>query len=196
MTARGTKDRAIDFVCADPRGVDAIFLHNADKRALAAAGEQELSKVRQHEQRMTDQGLGLLNFEVVPFAFESSGAWGITGQLVWKELKVKLKAQKELLKDYQTGQHARTWSAFTPYQWFPTVCFLCSGKALGSFGFGWNQGLGGTWESSSLGSGRSIFATDITCVLLLRSLCVSKFSRVSLRTRTESQKICSLFVPK
>jgi len=128
VTARGTKDRAIDFVCADPRGVDAIFLHNADKRALAAAGEQELSKVRQHEQRMADQGLGLLNFEVVPFAFESSGAWGITGQLVWKELKVKLKAQKELLMDYQTGQHARTWSAFTPYQWFPQCASFAVAK--------------------------------------------------------------------
>ena len=57
VTARGTKDRAIDFVCADPRGVDAIFHQNADKRSLAAAGVQELSKIKQHEQRMEHQGL-------------------------------------------------------------------------------------------------------------------------------------------
>ena len=122
VTALGTKDRAIDFVVADPRGVDAVFLHNADKRALAAAGIQELKKVAQHEKRMEDQGLGLLNFEVVPFAFQSSGAWGVQGQLIWKELKVRLKAQKELLEAYQDGGHPTTWSAFTPYQWFPQ-CF-------------------------------------------------------------------------
>ena len=58
-------------MCADPRGVDAIFQQNADKRALAAAGVQELDKVNQHEKRMGEQGLGLLNFEVVSFAFES-----------------------------------------------------------------------------------------------------------------------------
>ena len=40
---------------------------------------------------MQKHGLGLLNFEVVPFAVESSGAWGKSAMQIWAELKVKFK---------------------------------------------------------------------------------------------------------
>jgi hypothetical protein len=62
------------MVCSDPRGTDPVLLHNADKQALGSASQEEGVKKKQIRDRMQKQGLGFLNFEVVPFAFESSGA--------------------------------------------------------------------------------------------------------------------------
>jgi hypothetical protein len=121
----GSLDRAIDFVCADPRSTEAIFQFNADKQELAAAGVQERVKTDQHKKRMKDQGLGLLNFEVVPLAFESSGAWGKPFQKCWKEIKAKF---KENGCEYFSGNMPKTWSAFTPYQWFPQCASFAVAK--------------------------------------------------------------------
>ena len=110
-------DRAIDCVVVDPRGVEPLYSHNSDKKALAAATAAEEVKAKQHRERVREQGLGMVNFEVVPFAFESSGAWGVCAQKLWSGMKKRFKdAGCEYFLD---SSRPRTWSAFTAFQWYP-----------------------------------------------------------------------------
>ena len=113
----GSVDRAIDVTVADPRGTTPLFQYNSDKQALAAAALAESGKLLQHTARVRDMGLGVMNFEVLPFALESSGALGKHATLLWKSLKKQFK--KLGVCNYILHDMPRTWSAFTPFQWFP-----------------------------------------------------------------------------
>ena len=56
-------------------------------------------------------GPGIVTFDKVPFAIESSGAWGKSTKGFWNKMKGKAKEIK--LENYVMANKPRTWSAFT-----------------------------------------------------------------------------------
>ena len=56
-------------------------------------------------------GPGIISFEKVPFAVESSGAWGRIAKDLWKQLKRYAKKVKH--PNYVQSQQPHTWTAFT-----------------------------------------------------------------------------------
>ena len=76
------------MVC-DPRSVSSMK-GNPDKTALVAAGLKERKKLLDHhgQKKMASHGPGIITFDKVPAAFESTGAWGHSFIDTWKSMKV------------------------------------------------------------------------------------------------------------
>ena len=112
----GGKSRAMDVVVCDPRSVSSMEV-NPDKVPLAAAGQKERKKVLDHQKKIAQYGLGIISFEKVPAAFESSGAWGKSMLALWVDTKAAAKVAK--LENYVLAEKEHTWSAFTFHQMVP-----------------------------------------------------------------------------
>jgi hypothetical protein len=112
----GGRHRAVDVVVCDPRSVSSMLV-NPDKVPLAAAGMKERKKLLDHQKKMATHGPGIVTFEKVPAAFESSGAWGKSMLEVWVGLKAA--AKKAKLQNYVLSHREHTWSAFTFSQMIP-----------------------------------------------------------------------------
>ena len=87
---------------------------NSDKMSLAAAAAQEKAKLDLHASRVEQFGLGLIDFEVIPFAVETSGALGRRARKFWTHLKSILRTKENYIRQ----ERPCTWSAFTPVQWW------------------------------------------------------------------------------
>ena len=108
--------RAVDVVVSDPRSVSSM-VGNADRVPLASAALKEVKKVKDHQKMMTTHGPGVVTFEKVPFAIESSGAWGKSAIAFWKSLKSAAVTAK--LQNYVVSEKPHTWSAFSFQQMVP-----------------------------------------------------------------------------
>jgi hypothetical protein len=102
--------RAVDVVVCDPRSKSSIDA-NADKVGLAAALVKERKKLLDHQKKLATHGPGVISFEKVPFALESSGAWGPAALELWKLMKAE--AKKKKVSNYVLSGKAHTWAAFT-----------------------------------------------------------------------------------
>ena len=60
---------------------------------------------------------GIISYEKVPAAFESSGAWGKSMLALW--VNIKAAAKKAKLENYVLAEKEHTWSAFTFQQMVP-----------------------------------------------------------------------------
>ena len=104
------KAQAVDVVVTDPRSQTAMA-SGADKCSLAAASLKESKKLLDHHKMIAHHGPGIITFDRVPFAVESSGAWGKSAKALWHKMKGKAKEIK--LQNYVMANKPRTWSAFT-----------------------------------------------------------------------------------
>jgi hypothetical protein len=118
----GGRARGIDVVVCDPRSVSSMK-GNPDKTALVAAGLKERKKLLDHQKMMASHGPGIITFDKVPAAFESSGAWGHSFIDTWKSMKVAAKEEK--LANYVISGSEHTWSAFTYSQMVPQKISFC-----------------------------------------------------------------------
>ena len=85
--------RAVDVVVCDPRSESAMKA-NPDKTPLAAAALKERKKMADHLKRLALLGPGIVSFDKVAFAIESSGAWGKVALDLWKNMKGRAKEIK------------------------------------------------------------------------------------------------------
>ena len=111
--------RAIDYTCCNPRsGSDgAVFDSLSDKVALAATVDAEERKRALHSRTLRSHDFAYEAFTLVPFAFESSGAWSASGLKLWKELKAIYRKSGQ--PNYVVQEVEHTWSAFTFQQMIP-----------------------------------------------------------------------------
>ena len=105
--------RAVDVVVTDPRSKSAMSA-GADKAPLAAAKNKEKKKLEDHLKKMAAYGPGIITFDKVPAALESSGAFGPGLVVILDELKKRAKGLK--LQNYVRAEKPRTFSAFTFFQ--------------------------------------------------------------------------------
>jgi hypothetical protein len=90
---------------------------NPDKVPLAAAALKERKKMLDHQRKVAEHGPGIISYEKVPAAFESSGAWGKSMLSLWVNMKAAAKQCK--LENYVLAEKEHTWSAFTFQQMVP-----------------------------------------------------------------------------
>ena len=110
--------RACDVVVTDPRRAECIEKGSA-RQALVAADLGEELKLAAHNKMLETHGFGLVQFEKVPIAFESSGAWGKGMKKLWEQLKIEWK--KGPSENYIQLDMPHTWSAFTYAQFYPQL---------------------------------------------------------------------------
>jgi hypothetical protein len=109
-------DRAVDVAITDCQTDKALELYS-DVVSLAAATAKETKKRSDHRAMMAKHGVGLLQFDKVPFVLETSGAFGKEALKLWACLKAK--AHQLKLENYVMAEKQHTWSAFTFQQMYP-----------------------------------------------------------------------------
>jgi hypothetical protein len=109
-------DRAVDVAITDCQTDKALEVY-ADVVSLAAATAKETKKRSAHRAMMAQHGVGLLQFDKVPFVCETSGAFGKEALKLWAWLKAK--ARELRLENYVMAEKQHTWSAFTFQQMYP-----------------------------------------------------------------------------
>jgi hypothetical protein len=109
-------DRAVDVAITDCQTDPALEVYS-DVVSLAAASKKEKKKRSAHRLMMAQHGVGLLQFDKVPFVLESSGAFGKEALKLWKWLKAEAKERK--VENYVMAEKPHTWSAFTFQQMIP-----------------------------------------------------------------------------